>query len=176
MSSIDAAIIKALVEHIDDNPIVLDYSKLEPLLESDACTWEIDDKGYLTPVSSNPYLYLPIQIGDILLIKRKDENEITKSVCIKSGLTSKEGLTETQYYHFHSLTGTRAYILTSTLSTNGCSYKLLASTDYEVIDNVETGFFRFKFNNDTVLHYIQTIFAGINERLNRIKDDPSYTS
>ena len=115
MSTIDAAIIKALVEHIGGNPDsipeesldpnVLDYSKLEPLLESDACTWEIDDKGTITPDGSNPYLYLSVQIGDILLIKKKGENEITKSVCIKSGLSDKEGTTETQYYNFQSLTG-----------------------------------------------------------------------
>ena len=186
MSAIDAAIIKALVEHIGGNPDsipeeaidpnVLDYSKLEPLLESDACTWEIDDKGVITPDDSNPYLYLSVQIGDILLIKKKGENEITKSVCIKSGLSDKEGTTETQYYNFQSLTGSRTYTLRSTIAANGFTHQLLASTDYEPIDNVETGFFRFKFNNDSVLHYIQTIFAGISDRLIHIKNDPAFTT
>ena len=183
MSSIDAAIIKALVEHIGGNPdsipdgtivepIPLNDSVLGPAWASDyTFTWG-DDGTYKTLTFTNNIA--EPTLGDIIKLYDKTKNTYVYLICnFRYPPTSGKGH-QYQFMTFKNGQITAPYITLESVGTtkNEVAYRFKdSSNQFEVPDGTTTGIFKVKINNaSTLIEYFAAVIYSISNVLCQLQN------
>ena len=164
MSSIDAAIIKALNDHIESPPVVnIDYNNsivayTSPdkgeffVKENNEIFFRCKDKNFICP-----------RVGDFIKLRSKADGQMRTFVCTSM---STDSTSNTKiYYHFNDVCLNGSIQLINDF--NGLEpYFGVKSTKYEIPDGIETGLFSLDISNlSSMLNYIMALCNGINYQL-----------
>ena len=158
MSTVDAAIIKALVEHIGMDPDSIpsgggstsggtsDVSLLPTvtkLVHSEDCFVSKDDEGNLT-INCRPSIIRGIKLGHVIRLKKTTTDEYVNFVCVQVHLHSQEfiftfkDLTSTEEHHGFDVKMSASK--TSETDATVANYYEVNMDDYETPDEVTTGY------------------------------------
>jgi hypothetical protein len=189
-STIDAAIIKALVEHIGGNPdtipdgtigggggdVAIDFSKFRMPLSDTNIAWELAATGNTWNVRLSEE-YIP-RIGDILRLYHPEQQKIITFVCVSLRPKNGEGMMTSEYSFVFKGLDYDGEIIGSAYTESAQEIKIQFQEikGFNTPDNVETGLFTYNANsnNPTIMQLLFQVFNGISSVLQQILIDSMY--
>ena len=166
MSTIDAAIINHITKSGGSSEDErLDFSTLTSITYPVSGEWTFNENGLITlTLGAEAWPYIPV-IGDVLILKRKNTDEVLRMICSMAELRDDDGM------NFRFTYVAKDNEIRVDLSLASRTYTI-NTTAFSAPDNEETGFFQLANTEDGGLgSYLRSIFQGLTNGLRALKRD-----